>query len=366
MEMAYTLGKPFASLGERVLYSYVAAFPPFVPDPALGDPEAQRQLHDFLGDVARRCYEDPSLIGVPELPDDCFEHPHTLNKENPELVKSIGLVQKRMYTFLELLQKLGTLGEIAGETLVVQKSEFRINANTQARLAAFGLVCEVTPDAFHFRQAQYPGLFPALQQRTELMQAAEGFAALGSNRAIGFLLGLYPGRHYSVAQLFGKLYADPSALSRVDAFFRSLGYDYVHNIADLRVSLHKVYPDKDYGNFIAQFRVRDKEQMCYSYRIPQFRRLLTFYDEMPAEMQEACFHRTKTCDGCGYCTQTDKTGKRARLDTPLTWQGQTLRKCPLWPYFGWNELTEETLDGMEYIYHFVEKKIYGIDPPEGK
>jgi hypothetical protein len=99
--------------------------------------------------------------------------------------------------------------------------------------------------------------------------------------------------------------------------------------------------------------------MCYEFRIPSFRLLLNHYDEMEYALKELCFIRTKVCDNCGYCTQTDKSGRRQKLALPLKYPGGVMLKCPLWPWFSWNDLDGETIAKMKKLFLFAEERLYG-------
>ena len=69
--------------------------------------------------------------------------------------------------------------------------------------------------------------------------------------------------------------------------------------------------------------------------------------------------RTKRCNRCGYCTQTDKTGKRKPLTITVEHDGDRAGLCPLYPEwyfrsFAVDESTEKLvrtmMDGVDPIY----------------
>lgn len=126
----------------------------------------------------------------------------------------------------------------------------------------------------------------------------------------------------------------------------------------LQARWEKEYKDKERGHFIVSFRWRDRLQMCFEFKVPAFRRLLGYYDQMEYALGELCYMRTKVCDNCGYCTQTDKSGKRAKFALPLKYPGGVTLKCPLWPWFTWNELDNETIEKIKKLFLFVEEKLY--------
>ncbi len=69
-----------------------------------------------------------------------------------------------------------------------------------------------------------------------------------------------------------------------------------------------------------------------SLRLPYYRTMLEKFDQYPSEMQAFMLEHTKTCDGCRYCVQTDKTGKKPLAAVPVTGS----RKCPIYPSFSYS------------------------------
>lgn len=79
---------------------------------------------------------------------------------------------------------------------------------------------------------------------------------------------------------------------------------------------------------------------------------------MDDELKDLVFNRTKTCDGCGYCIQTDKTGKRKRLGLPLRLKDETGVKCPLFPSFTWGNADESVIGHVKKLFDFAEEIIH--------
>ncbi len=78
---------------------------------------------------------------------------------------------------------------------------------------------------------------------------------------------------------------------------------------------------------------------------------------MDSELQKFVFHRLKTCDICGYCTQTDKSGNRLCLALDLSCEGNTLRKCPLYPNLSWSYINESDIDLILRLFEFSESML---------
>ncbi len=94
--------------------------------------------------------------------------------------------------------------------------------------------------------------------------------------------------------------------------------------------------------------------MIFEFKAPHFSKVLKFYDQMDAELKDMVFNRTKICDGCGYCTQTDKAGKRPRLTQVLELNDDIKPKCPFFPSFVWGSLNKEVISKVKKLFDFAE------------
>jgi hypothetical protein len=76
--------------------------------------------------------------------------------------------------------------------------------------------------------------------------------------------------------------------------------------------------------------------------IPRMKEILTAFDNMSPRVQDFVVARTKKCDGCRYCVQTDKTGKRPLAYLLVNYDERDLRLCPYFPGYNycWTELSE--------------------------
>ena len=120
------------------------------------------------------------------------------------------------------------------------------------------------------------------------------------------------------------------------------------------VKWSKEYSKNELAYMRAYFNWRKKNQMVFEFRLPQFRNMLNSYYDMEKELQTFVFGRLKTCDHCGYCTQTDKSGKRPCLAMDLSCNGETLSKCPLYPNLTWNDMNANDLNRMLSLFELSE------------
>ncbi len=350
-----SLGQPFLTLGARIIYAYLASYPVFIPPPDESDPESQRQLHSFFHDMIDDFYHNPELVGISQEPDRCFAERWHLNNRDPELMDAMLKIEKKFIDWVGTLHKLGAMGTVREDGLFVSTDAWKLTTKMLDKFLTFGLQSEKTPDGVYLRCKAYPEIFPALKTRSGIAPGQGGQIPC----LIRFLFGTVPGRPYRAIQMFGKLYDDSSWLKGLESFFEKLGYTCSNDERWPSVRWEKEYPNKERGYLHITFRWRDRLQMCYEFRVPSFRQLLVFYEEMEYALKELCFIRTKVCDNCGYCTQTDKSGRRQKLALPLKYPDGVMLKCPLWPWFSWNELDYETITKMEKLFLFAEEKLYG-------
>jgi hypothetical protein len=82
--------------------------------------------------------------------------------------------------------------------------------------------------------------------------------------------------------------------------------------------------------------------------VPRMKEILAAFDTLPPRVQDLVVARTKRCDGCRYCVQTDKTGKRPLATVPVRYGDRELRLCPYFPGYRycWTALSDGLVDDM--------------------
>ena len=96
-----------------------------------------------------------------------------------------------------------------------------------------------------------------------------------------------------------------------------------------------------------------KNQPVFSLRIPYFQDLLKQSDRMNDQVKSFIINTSKKCDGCRYCVQTDKTGKR-----PLAYIN--VNEYKICPYFcgfqyRWKSLDDKTVKNMIEMLTFIDE-----------
>ncbi|MBP1755227.1 MAG: putative transcription activator [Firmicutes bacterium] len=349
IEMVKDMGKvrkDFDSLAQRCIYGYKSTYPICIPieDDRVSE-TSQRQMHGFLQEVINRIYNNPSLVNLQQEKDEFYEV-WMLNNSKPELDDKMRKTEKVLFDFYAYLYKLGECGEVKDNKLYVDKGNMKFVKKRLLQLEQFGLFSQSTDTSTIFYSKEYPELFPAWK----LLYDKKANSPKGE--IVRFLYCMYDSMKYSAEHLFGNIIDDSTLLKELEQFFEGIGF---HRYFD-EAGIHwdKEYRDKQKGNAVFSFSWKRREQMTFSFRVPNFRLVLNHFDEMSNELKELTFSRTKNCDSCGYCTQMDKTGMRLPLALNLECNGNKSGKCPLFPNLTWRYIDKKEVENIKGLFDFAE------------
>ncbi len=346
------IGQAYESLGNRIFASLLATYPPFKPVMNCGASElSQRQMYDFLYDSLNIINKDLSIINVKHEQDDCYQY-HQLNNSKPELILKMQNITKNFLDFYNYLFKMGTLGEPMLDKLFIRKEDMRITKKTKDKLSFFGLECEENKDGYSFTHNRYKELFPAWKLHSSIPKDNK----ILSSQIMAFLHGRFGSKQYSAAELFGGI-CSPESISELEKYFIEKGYVCDNN--EMKVTYRKEYPKKQKAYMDIYYDWRRIKPLIFQFKAPHFSEIMKCYDTMDDELKSLVFNRTKICDGCGYCTQTDKTGKRPRLARKLKLNGDTRLKCPLFPSLVWGNPSESMIHIVRKLFDYSEKVLIG-------
>lgn len=95
------------------------------------------------------------------------------------------------------------------------------------------------------------------------------------------------------------------------------------------------------------------------------REFLLAFDEMLPAVQAFATARTKHCNGCGYCTQTDKTGTRPKAFIPVKHGGKTRALCTYFPGYSycWTQLDDPLAENIIALLAFMDSRLVQRKPP---
>ncbi len=349
MEMDKDLGKvmkSFDSLAQRCSYAYLCTYPSCIPiEDGRASEISQRHMHGFLQDVIRTIFDKPSLINFQEEKDDFYEN-WMLNNQRPELDDKMRKTEKSLFDFYTYLRKLGECGEVKDNRLYVSKDHMKFVKKRLLQLEQFGLSSESDKTSTIFYHEKYPELFPAWKLLCDQkMNSPKG-------EIIRFIYCMYDPGKYRAEHLFGNSVDDPTLIRDLEQFFEEKGYR--KSFDESGIHWDKEYPDKQKGNAVFSFSWKKRDQMAFTFRIPNFRLLINHFDEMKPELKELTYSRMKNCDGCGYCTQMDKTGKRLPLAINFEYNDNQAMKCPLYPNMTWRYIDHEETEKIKELFDLAE------------
>lgn len=341
------LAQSFESLGKRIIYTYLATYPVFKPvkDCNTSD-NSQKQMYDFLYESITTIYSDLSLINITYEPDDCYEY-WQMNNTKPELITKMQKIKKEFFAFYEYFIKMGLVGEVSQDGLFIRKGDLRITQKIKDKLLLFGLVCDDKEDGYYFMHNKYKEMFPAWK----LLCCISKDSKINAYEVVNFLHGRFMDKKYTAAEMFSKA-SDSALISELEQYFLEKGYTCKNN--EIAVGYEKEYPRKQKAHMNIFYDWRKVNPMIFEFKAPHFSKVLKFYDQMDAELKAMVFNRTKICNGCGYCIQTDKTGKRPRLTLLLELNDDTKPKCPLFPSFVWGSVNKEMISKVKNLFDFAE------------
>ena len=339
--------KSFDSLAQRCIYAYLCTYPSCIPiEDERASEISQRHMHGFLQDVIYKLFDQPSLINFQEEKDDFYEN-WMLNNQRPELDDKMRKIEKSFIDFYTYLYKLGECGVVKDNKLYVSKDTMKFVKKRLLQLEQFGLSSESDHTSTIFYHKKYPEFFPAwkLLCDQKRMNTSKG-------EIIRFIYCMYDPMKYNAGHLFIDCVEDPTLIRDLELFFEEKGYQ--KSFDEYGIHWDKEYQNKQKGNAVFAFNWKRRDQMMFTFRIPNFRLLVNHYDEMKPELQELTFSRMKTCDGCGYCTQMDKTGTRSTLAVKLECNDKKAMKCPLFPNMTWRYIDRKETDKIKQLFDFAE------------
>lgn len=353
----------FPSLSHRMTYGILAAMPPFTPLGSEAE-EPQRQAHAFLHTVAQTLADNPAIAGLPGKPDGAFAD-WELFKSNNELIDEMRRQLRKLDEFYGLLIGLGDAAAVEGNWLSIGKTELKVSPKALKTLEALGLCHENQKERLLLWSTEHP----ALARGWKLLSAT---AKASANPPFLFSRAIFNPANAGAVEVFRALTGDHAAFNLFEGYFNQNGYRLVELREGMSVDWAKTYGKKDeplkahwaervHGGLSIVYDCRRANPMIYGLRLPMFKELLGRFDEMDDAVKGLVIARTKKCDGCGYCTQTDKTGQRPRQTVTVQHGGQEHSLCTLFPGFSyvWTKVDEAEAKQMIGLLAYVDKEFAG-------
>jgi hypothetical protein len=359
--MENMVGKDFISLAHRIVYSYIGIMPEYKHVKSdLFSEDSQRQLYEFIKNMDMKLCSTPELIGLPIQPDDSY-HDWELQNRKPDLISQMRIIRKKTEEFITLLVRIGELGIIDASRMIVGKEDMKLSKSTLSKFYDLGIRSEVKNGETVFWIDKYPHIFPAWKYLSSK-------AIKSGNQVFVFSLCMLDPEYPYSKDILYKLIKDEVSIKLLEEFLNLHQYQYVDSRGNgLSMDWVKNYDKKDgplkdswaereHGGLSVFYDYTKKNQIIYGLRIPEFKEIMAHFDEMDEGLKSFVIDRTKKCDHCGYCTQTDKTGERARQLVNVEHNGNN-QLCLLFPgfYYRWISINEDTVKQIMMFLLFADK-----------
>lgn len=335
----------YRSLEQRAAQGYLDLFPQFIPDSqAPVSVSEQRAFYDLMERFYRLAYEEPQLF-VPRLHED---------SALPGLFSSASdpgrEAQNHMKKFRKMLDSTVMQMYLCGA-----KKEYRLDRRQKAILARLGIEdYENLPAAWvwmaekeHLERFQSPSRFAHCCFRADYAYTVEIYEKAFGNEAFHRLTGWMAEHGYRTFDIydttasgckFALTYANPAwGKERPRGGFE---YKIKHTGISLR------------------YEPYCRDPWIFGVCIPGgMKPYLEHFQEMPAAVRDFVMSRVKRCDGCRYCVQTDKTGKRPLARIPVQYGGEEHALCPYYPgyRFWWTGIDEALADDIIGLLSFMDR-----------
>lgn len=350
-------GKEFNNISQRVIYPYIITYPEFIPVTNCDASEAsQMATHLLIKDSLIKIYNSPEIIGMQTDKDEYFNG--EAFKDKPELNGLLLNLEKKLLGFFNMLYEIGINGEVNGERLFISKDRKLLNKAKLTLLTEFGFITEIVNGGIYISSDKYRNLCNGLHVlsvtcRREAGREVEKPVCRQSKTKLLFMKCIYDINSLSFTRLYEGLFGNK--INVLEKYL--LGKGFYYKFADADLSLVKMYSKNQESYFEIKFNWRHKNQIQCNLKLQGFTKMVTnHFNEINDELKGFVYYRLKNCDNCGYCTQTDKKCRNP-LTVRLTYNGETIDKCPLYPYLTWDKPDENATTVIMELIEFSEKDI---------
>lgn len=331
----------YHSLEQRVAAAFLDSFPAFVPAPdAPVSVAAQQDFYALIQRLFRLLYEDPLLLAAKLHEDDAFPTRYKTGYGKPELQKELGKYRGAIHALLFAMYQMG------------RGVEEKLSRRQKQILSLLDAGFPQLPPAWVW-MATRPGAdqtaFAYCLFDRSHCYTAEIYARLLGERPFHRLMDWLQAHGYQARDRYNLQWPDYRLMLSVTNPAWSpeppgLGYEY------------KI----KHTGIAAQFDCGIREPVSVGLCIPGgMKPWLQRFGAMEPPLQAFVAERTKQCDGCRYCVQTDRQGKRPLACISIAHEGTAMALCPYFPgyRYSWNRLDDETVDQITAFLAFMDRYV---------
>jgi hypothetical protein len=358
----YVNGRKFDNLPQRMISYFIETYAPYYEVKSdKADKKQQKAAHGFIDDIYKKLYDDPTILGLKLDPDDCFRWGQP-QKEKNDLAPRMRLITKKVIQLIEVIQTALLQGRMEGDTLLIASGDLEIKPTFLKQMTIVGLTSCKTETGYR------------IEAPTDTLNGLKLLAEISAQNKVNpvyyFSAGVFNPESPYMVDIYRELSGDKTAYDKLIEYFESNHYtrvsaregkpnlDYVKNYGKGNEPLKGNWSGKTFGGIEFTWSDITGDQVMIGLRVPFYTELLNRLDLAGYETAVFLLHRTKQCDNCGYCTQTDRTGKRNKLAIAITDQQNVTRNfCPLYPGFmlKWSCLDHQLVDNFIKVMQFEER-----------
>ena len=364
-----TTNTTYTSIEQRMFHTYAETLPPFHPTPAIPH-NTQQAFYNFLRTLYTTLTRQPELLCQTLHPNGVYRNRfNAASDHNPKLYTHMKAGLQKAESLLAAMLAMGIQGRVQQDALLVPSS-FKCSKSHLAALSAAGLTYERTAE-MHCFTSPTQGLFEAWQWLA--LQPVQWPHTLTPPRTslLLFSRAIFDQEHPYMGGVFRPLLGNSAAFDRLIAYLEQHNYTRLENREDTitldYVKEHDKKPsivkgpwsERTHSGIGMQYDYKVAHSACFALRVPMHRRLLACFDHMPAPVQAFVANHNKKCDGCNYCIQTDKTGKRPMIYTQVRYAGEDIKLCPLYPGYNyvWETIDDALAEGIIGFLDFIDETL---------
>ena len=342
--------KEYKYLEQRMVKYYSDLLAPYVPSKEIKE-SSQSEYYKFVEELYQRLFLKPELFFTKLYEDDA--HPNRFNCREygkPELKIHMKKDRDKIEELFQLLLTIITTSEVAEEGVLIAT---KLSKRQKSMLTFMNF--KVTDGII-------------MHQRYSNIGQVMKYLARKEKPLWSLMYCWFDDTYPYFEKTYEKFY-DKEQFLRLTNWLHENGYDTsIGSCSGITLDYYKsirkkespigyaIHGDKFHYGFTFEYRPDSRVRQHCEPRIIQFATMLKRYEELSESSKQLILQRTKHCDGCRYCIQTDKSGKRALA--AIKFIDGTYR-CPYYPGFNYTfeRLTKEDVDGIIAFLIDLETKV---------
>ena len=332
----------YSSLEQRMAQNYIDMFPGFVPDDRapIGCGE-QEYFYDLMKRLYRLAFDEPLLFVAGLHEDDFYPDNNKSAYNKPTLQVNMNKFTKAVNTLVSIMYLTGK-GEDAG-----------FNKRQLSVLAVLGI--------------------------NDLSNLPPGWTWMSTrpdSDYLSFSHCFFKKDHPYTSGIFSEKLGKP-AFQRLEDWMKNKGYlryDIAEKMAGGHTSVALVYANPAWSGDIPKsnnwsgvkqtgicvnHRPFTEPNMIFGLCIPgkMMKTFIDSFNTMNDNLKSFFIDKTVKCWDCNYCIQTDKTGNRPKVFTPVQYNNKEFRLCPYYPgfSFSWSAIDDDLADNLIEMLIFMDK-----------